>query len=1037
MTVLAALSLWALALAAELESRCWVVLVHEERGSERLEVRCTDAAELPRQGILFGWIWSRHRPPVRFTGAEPIGWPPAGPSAASLEITLAARPESARSTPRLLSAPVRMWEEVPERLLPSWPLPAGRPVELPALGDSPWRLRLLDGDRGSWWLDLPAGAGSARVRGSPAEELDFEIVGPDGAPAPGAVARVIEPSASFSELETLARFQPDERGKMVIPSLPAGRPAALLVTARGAAPRFLKGTLDALPRRIVLEPGAELAGRFTTGDAVPLPEVRVLLRSWVPGDLVMTYELRATSDETGRWSLAGAPPGEAVLLALKAGFGRLRRKIEVGREPADLGDLVLRAGARLEVRVRDDTEAPVSGARIVTDIGVESATDAGGLAILEELESGSSLQLAAMAPGHLRSERIVEVEPGTGHAELVLERAHTIVGQLVGEDGAPVAGGSVRLQRGRKWGQEETGPDGRFEAVLESWTPAVLTLASAGSLELRVPVPGGEPGQVTDLGALVLPAGLSVTGRVLDGATGLPVAGARIWALREGPDGPLVAWARGDLLETHTDAEGVFRLRGLARRPGLVRVDAGRYARRHLPWSWTGESAGEVDLGEIYLAPGVTLVVEMEPPPETVADLRVDLRNEWLEPDMLSAPVLGGSARVEQVPPGRVTLSVVSGRELLCTREVEVPEGAATHEALCEAERYRVDGVVLSGGRPLGPGRLAWTARAETPAIIMRRAGFGGLSHTRSYSGRRPSVDTAVAPDGTFNSTRLAPGEWQVVWSGEAQGPAGPVEVRLRDEPAQEVTIVVPGGVLHGRVTDGEGTGIASARISVWPGGALAFSDADGGFEIGGLTPGPAFLRARKDDQTSPVVETEVVEGAVSDPIVLALADEDEAKTRVRVRAEDGTPAPDALVFLEDDRGRWRVLTAGQDGSAESSPPVPPAGRHRAAVLYRGRWTLGAWAAVDQPLEVVLDGREPGALRVWTSAEPQGPLRILGPGGWDLSFVLTRAGLRPELRPDHELELAGLPPGTYGLTQGTASLTVSLSADEIHEVELE
>ncbi len=1036
MSSVAGLALWALLLAGEIDSRCSLVLIHEDAPVERLEVPCSEAGRY-RDGVYGGWIWNRRRPPVRFSRTEPFDWSATTDSADRLRVTLAGVPREGRHASRLLSAPIQMWEEVPESLLPAWPLAGAGEAEIPTERDSSWRLRLVDGDRGTWWVDREVPTGTLGLVGVPAERLEIEVVDQAGAPVEGSTVRILEPAAGLADSRVLAVFQGDTQGRLAIASMPADRPAALVVAGSGSIPRVLEGRLRGLPRRIALEPGAELSGRFVADDGLPLGEVRAHVRSWLPGDAAMTYGLDATSDDTGRWSLIGVPPGEAVLVALKGGRGRLRRTIQVDRPTTDLGDLVLLPGAALEVRVIDDTGSVVPGAKIATDTGAEIYTDARGVAVLEALEPGRSLKVAASAAGHLKRDLQTLVEPGTGRIELVLERAHTVVGRLVDDSGVPVAGGTVRAIAGRRSSHEAVGPDGRFEVWLEARRPAILALASERSLEIQVPVAGGEPGSVTELGDVAMPSGATVTGRVLDGSTALPVPGARIWVPRADAKGPMVAWVRGDLLESRTDTEGLFRLMGLGLQPSLLRIEAPGYARRHLSLASLESSDDEVDLGEVYLSAGVSLTVEVDPPPATAAGLRVDLRNEWLEPDMLRAPVIAGSATVDHVPPGPVTLSVVSGRELLCIREIEVPAGVGTFEADCAADGHVVDGTVLRGGRPLGPGRLVWQPPSlQVVASIVRREQFG-LGESTVYGGGRPSVDSPVAPDGTFSSTRLGPGDWRVVWSSESETPGAPIQVHLRDEPRQEVTIVVPGGVVHGRVTDAEGNSVASARVRLTPGGALAFSDGEGAFEIGGVASGAAFLRARLGDQVSDVVQIQLVDGVVSDPVFLVLGDGDDPETRVRVLEHDGEPAVGALLFLEDDRGRWRVLTADQSGSAKMPPQMPPAGRNRLAVLHRGRWTLGEWIAADEPLEVVLTDADAAGLRIWTDQDHEGPLRIRGPGSWDLSWIMTRAGLRPVLRPGLDLEVAGLPAGTYSVSLGTTSTTVVLSPGEIAEVRLD
>jgi hypothetical protein len=74
---------------------------------------------------------------------------------------------------------------------------------------------------------------------------------------------------------------------------------------------------------------------------------------------------------------------------------------------------------------------------------------------------------------------------------------------------------------------------------------------------------------------------------------------------------------------------------------------------------------------------------------------------------MLTAQVWNGEAVLPGVPAGRVTVSVVVGRRLVCERLVEVPEGGDL-DVDCRRSALTVSGLVTVSGAPAPGGMLAW-----------------------------------------------------------------------------------------------------------------------------------------------------------------------------------------------------------------------------------------------------------------------------------------------------------------------------------------
>lgn len=1018
--LLALLLLW---LQVSLPQEHWV-LVYRGGGLETVAGAPRLTGE-QRARLAHAWSWSGRSAPRR---VEPDRLGERLPETAARLRVRGGRPGL-----RLVAAPVAMWRDVPEDLLPSWPVPAGGTLDLPVSSER-WRLRLVGKGEGSWWVDVPAGARSAHLSPAPARDVELRVAAADGAVL-GEVAGHLARGAESRDPAPWARYragQGAERGRLVIPSLPDQEEVSLTVVEIEHAPAVLRGLPGELPAEVRLAPGASLAGRLTDAAGRPVPGAQVRLETWVSTDLPRSYLRGAESGADGSWTIRGLPAGPAALLARAPGFAPHRARLDLAAGRQDLGAIVLQAGATLKVQAVDDRGEPVPGARIDAGPGLAATTDARGVASLTGAPAGEPLELTARADRHLPGKARVS-PPFAALQRIELPRAFTVQGRFVDPGGAPVLDGTLVVLRGTSSRDEPLGDGGRFELSLApSQTAGELLLSSPATRELRVALPSGAPGEVLDLGDLQAPPGAVVTGRVVRAADGSAVAGARVWLPRPSADGPLLAWASGDLLEARSDERGAFRLAGLAPGPALLRVDAAGLARAHLEISLGSEP---VDLGEVRLADGVTLSVRAEGS-EDGALARVDLRGDWLELDMRSAPLRDGRADFHHLPPGRVTVSVVAGRRLLCEREV-VLEGTRA-EVDCAADPLTVEGVVTAGGIPDGPGTLIWLPpAAATPGEVQTTVSPSGLRQQRMLGGGRPQVDVPVAADGSFRTGDLTPGSWRVAWHPSLGSPSAPQAVEIPRGERYETRLDFPGFGVEGLVTD-EDRPVEGARVREIATGALAVTGADGRFRLTGLEAGLVRLQARQDERASAVLELRLETGRRRDPVHLPLREPADPELRVAVLSADGAPVPGALVFLQEEGRGERILTTGADGRAalRVEPPFPP--RLRLAATSGNLWALGSWTGWEEAAEGLtlrLSGAA-GTLRA-VSESARGALRIVAQDGWDLSWLLTRLGGRPELSPDLPWRLDGLPAGTYTVTLGEASRTVRVQDGEAAEASFE
>lgn len=988
------------------------------------------------------WTWGAGRAPRRLEPAQ-IGRAPLPEDSARLEVRVVRR--AAGPVPEdlhLIAAPAEMWREVPEELLPSWPVPREGKVSIPVDPSRGWRVRLAGKTEGSWWTGVRPGQKTVSLTSTaPPAGLDIQIVGPDQRPVEG--VRGLVQQSGGGELSLWATLQ-GEKGRLGAPGLPDEAALSLTLVKPGFSPLVLRGRPSAIPRRVRLVPAAELTGRLIDLQRRPVAGAEIEVEAFASADLPQTLTVQARSGADGTWRLGGVPAGKVAWTVRAPGFVPLVEMFEVeAGERKDLGARKLEPGSAVAFRVVDETGAPVPGARVTAARERrEETADHQGRVTFEGV-AAAPLEVTGSADRHMAG-RAVFNPPFSAGLKLVLPRAFTVTGRLVDPSGAPVSRGSARLDSGVSQCESRLDPDGRFEIALPPGTRnAELLLRSPEVQELKVPVEAGAPGEVRDLGDLRASPGVAVTGRVVRASDGQPIPGARVWTTRPGPDGPAVAWATGDLLEGTTGADGRFRLAGLLPVSALLRVEAAGYARAQIevaPVSQESDAGSAVEVGEIALSPGATVRVRVDTRDENGQELRgvtarVDLGNRWLEPDLLSAQVWDGEALFSNVPPGPVTVSAVAGRRLLCEQAVTVLEGGE-QEVDCGRNAMTVSGAVQMGGAPVRSGTLVWQQPTEVPGRVETIVSPAGLRQYQIAGAGRPAVNAAVGPDGRFQTAELIPGRWQVllVLDGTVTG-----SLTLDIPRVERFDTVLPfaGLSLAGVVTDRDDRPVEGARVRDLTGGGMAFTDAEGRFLLAGLKEGLVAVQARHGEQTSPVEQRELTPDRAPEPVLLVLGDHESPVVTVAVADESGAPVPGAFLFFEEEGKGVRLVTAAADGTAKVTleAPLPP--RVRAATFARGLWAFGGWVTRDTAREgLTLPLAGTGALKV-TSARLHGSPGVVTGEGWNLGWLLRLLGAPPDLSPEQPLALAGLPEGQYQVSLESVSVTLAVKEGELAEQSLD
>jgi hypothetical protein len=774
-------------------------------------------------------------------------------------------------------------------------------------------------------------------------------------------------------------------------------------------------------------------GRVVDADGQPLPEVDLMVEGWLPQEAPASFRRAATSGEAGEFRLERLPLGTHRLTARRRGYTDHAQDIELTSARERLPDLRLRSAAGQPVRVLDDLGVPVAGALVRHGAGRTHKTGADGAVVISGVAPGERVEVAVSAPGHVAARAVVPV--GGDEMVLRLRRASIVRGGLADEAGQPPRDPRLTIELGRTRIDHAVPPSGEFEIDLEPERRATLVFGSSGAGEVRREVAPGPPGSVVDLGVVVLPRGYAASGRIWNARTGKPLGGARIWALRHSPAGALVAWAHGETVESRSDQDGMFVLAGLPPAGTILRVDAPGHARRFVPYVAEGEP-GELptDLGDIWLTDGAAVeATAAEAPRGTV--LRVYPRGDWSEIDLLSAPLVDGSAVVENVPPGEILVTVGAGRDVRCEEHRSVSDGERV-AVDCDETGVAVSGTVVVGGRAAGPGRLTWSQSGrELPAgVILRDTTPTGARRQRIYGAGPADREVNVDASGFFAAEGLAPGEWSISWLPREGYFSPPATLIVPDGDLHQVELSFAAGIVAGTVRDEERAPVARAVVRDVDSAAFAISGDGGEFELAGLGAGRHRLFALLADRRSDVVEVLLDPHRSVDPVSLVLGERHEDELTVEVRDEEGGPAPAALVVLDLGGGRARILTADHLGRATAviDPPWPMA--VGVAVHHAGRWAF----ASSSPLhggDLVIGIERTGEMLVRTSGEGAHPALITATGH-DVSEALRRVGVPLRVDPDQPAIVSGLPAGRYELLWRGERIPLEIRDGERTEVEI-
>lgn len=580
---------------------------------------------------------------------------------------------------------------------------------------------------------------------------------------------------------------------------------------------------------------------------------------------------RAVTDEAGVARLEGLARAEHWIVAEAKGRARASQMVVVV-SGARRVDLELGPEHTLEVRVRTETNEPVPGAELevrgVDPFPIGARTDGDGVARIGRLgEAPWTVVARAYGFEEITRRRVPEGAP----LVVTLGRQGALLVRVVSETGEPTPGARVLVASPTLFPARAAETTDKGSVRIGGLAPGTYALRAVrggrvSPIEIGVPVGKGEEREVE----LRLAPGLSVTARVIDGATREPVKDARL-TLVEGGLSP-------------------FPIEGVSDKQG--RVVLGPFARG---------AASIAARADGYVARGAVAVSDPPAPEVEIALVRGGV---------LAGRVVDGRG----FPVDGATIRVV-GTDLDGMPVDEDPQRSSFREAHFQA--------ALAGPSPLLPaGELGVMPGPVPPIPHGPSLALAGPVGGNSAAGVAPEPWVS-ARDGTFRATPVTPGRIRAFVRHPQYVEATSEVVQLAPDGEATVTVVLQrGGILEGRVVDGRGRGVANAHVTVLATkGSLervARTASDGTFAFAAMPEALTVLVSRDEDVTQVAARAEVsVPEGGKQKLELVLP---EPRPALPVRVTDGRRGIDAaqVSAVSLDPGEAARVTAFTNARGEA-----------------------------------------------------------------------------------------------------------------------
>ncbi len=590
---------------------------------------------------------------------------------------------------------------------------------------------------------------------------------------------------------------------------------------------------------LVLERGGVLRGRVLDDAGRGVAGARIEFHE--------SSEVRAVSGVDGRFELGSLPlDGRWLSVAVRAeGFARERVSFDDGRLPSHEHEIRLERAFDLSGVVTDERGAPLPRVSIGIGRGQYDADAArttsgdGGRFTLRDVRAGKA-QLFATLEGFAAHDVEFDSRLQRGALAIVLRKGGSLRGRTLDEHGAPLAGINVTLRSRDSYldSRATSDADGRFElANVPEQQGLEVECYGAGRVRTNVRV-AHDAREVK----VVLQPAAGLCGRVVDAATGAPVARFRVRliepALQPGDEsmtGYGASWSVGG--REFSGSDGRWSMAGEELAAGMV---------TGIEITAAGYAPGRIARAVAVLAPEEQPLEIALAPPAHLEGRVLDARN--------GAPIADASLRVV----------LVSGPEQRAVDESakRTLSNARGEFALRELSSDAIWLVVDAAGyarRIAGPFEPT-QASAQLSIELIRGATLRGVlldsagaplagqtvnvtSHERR-TGERRDWDLATDASGRFELAQLSAGTYEI--ARRLQRDQFGIfdltrEVELGDEGVREVELRPEGAIrVRGRVNSGaqplDGT-VSATKVGDESRWRTAFVF-EGKFELDGLTPG-------------------------------------------------------------------------------------------------------------------------------------------------------------------------------------------------------
>jgi uncharacterized GH25 family protein len=587
---------------------------------------------------------------------------------------------------------------------------------------------------------------------------------------------------------------------------------------------------------------AAITGTVMTSDGAPVADARVTIRAYETPEVRRARLVSATpeaaplastrTDAKGAFTLE-SPKNPAVgLFVFANGYSPASGRVE---RDEDAGAIVLQKAAMRRGAITAGGK-PVANATVLITYGTYeyiTRTDAEGRYEAPDPKRAGSLVV-------VHSDYAIDEKPFFTPAATerdltrTLTAGTTITGRVVAADGkTPVANAALTIDR---WPAGKSGEDGTFTIARAPSRWANLVARGEGTI---AQVPYARTGSYT----LRLQKAASISGRLLDAKTKVPVAGALVRT-----NTPRMLRAEGFAAET--DAKGMYSLTvpagaymigsfhpGYVDAQGDVTVGLGQQATRDFAVAQLARVSGSVlDEGK---RPVAAAAVTAEEGVEAMERMMTRMRANDL--------VFSG-------PDGRFSIHVApDAPQSMHAAKKGFP--AAKSEPFRLAAGERKSGLVLTIPSGIAvAGRV--TDKDDNPlsgiAVTAVQAEDGGRGmNFRMILGGPQTEEEAVrtGSDGTF-AMRLEEGTYDFNFRGEGYAPKTVRGQSVTTSAAANVAAILePASEIAGRIVRG-GSGVEGVYLTAFAQGmnATAVTAPDGSFTLSGLAAGSLRVMIRKED---------------------------------------------------------------------------------------------------------------------------------------------------------------------------------------------